>query len=251
MSCLVMLLEVISPYYVLFIGLLKGKVDVTADARVGGNEENMNDNEERRHTVIAKMKALIELASNEEGLENMRRDAEQKEVFLTFVNTCLVHFCSSMTWRYAAYNTVISEIFTASDEAFAMLLLENNANDYKKMVVLNKKLSRKEAKPKYTKDPNNTDKFKGWSKYGIRRYNYLVKVVQMNRKLTHSIEMEVKLKDGYAKICGKDGSRNGVGEVSGDFESDDEILEAYDGFAGDDEALTDEDEYARLRRHLV
>ena len=60
---------------------------VTADARVGGSEQNMNDNEERRETVIAKMKALIELASNEEGLENMRRDADKKEVFLTFVNT--------------------------------------------------------------------------------------------------------------------------------------------------------------------
>ena len=63
--------------------------------------------------------------------------------------------------------------------------------------------------------------------------------------------MEVKLKDGYAKICRKDGSRNDEGEFSGDYESDDEILEAYDGFTGDDEALADEDEYAGVQRTPV
>tara|TARA_B100000768_G_C10967018_1_gene244145 strand:+ start:73 stop:522 length:450 start_codon:yes stop_codon:yes gene_type:complete len=139
-----------------------------------------------------------------------------------------------MKWRYHAYNSVISDIFTESDEAFAMLLLENNAKDYKQMVVLDRKLTRKEAMPKYTKDPNLTEKFKGWSKNGIKRYNDLIKVVKRNRLTTHSKEMEVELKGDYAKLCGKDGRRNGEGELSGDDLSDDESLEAYDGFAGDD-----------------
>ena len=39
-----------------------------------------------------------------------------------------------MNWRYKAYNAVVSDIFTQSDEAFAMLLLENDANDYVKMI---------------------------------------------------------------------------------------------------------------------
>ena len=217
----------------MFIALLTGKVSITADARV----KNINQDEDSTEIVMKKMKTLIELAASNGGLENIRKNEEQKEVFLTFVNTCLVHFCSSMTLRYAAYNTVISDIFTESDEAFAMLLLENNAKDYNQMVIQKRKFKRSEANPKYTKDPNDKEKFKGWSKDGIKRYNYLVKVVKRNRKLTHSKEMEVELKDKYAKLCGKDGKRNNEGDLCEGYESDDESLEAYDGFAGDDEEI--------------
>ena len=66
-------------------------------------------------------------------------------------------------------------------------------------------------------------------KDGIKRYNCLVKVVKRNRKLTHSKEMEVELKDKYAKICGKNGGHNGEGGSS----DADESLDAYDGFTGD------------------
>jgi len=218
-------------------GLLTWKVGISAKARLKNNfrrEENENIEEDSKETVIEKTKALIELAAKEGGLEKMRRCVEHKEVFLTFVTICLVHSCSSMKWRYHAYNSVISDIFTESDEAFAMLLLENNAKDYKQMVVLKRKLTRKEAMPKYTKDSNMTEKFKGWSKKGIKRYNDLIKVVKRNRLTTHSKNMEVELKGDYAKLCGKDGRRNGEEGLSGDDVSDDESLEAYDGFAGDD-----------------
>ena len=76
----------------------------------------------------------------------------------------------------------------------------------------------------------------------------MVNFVKMNRKLTHGIEMEVRLKDGYAKICGKDRRRNDEGELSGYYVSDDESLEAYDGFAGDDDGLAGEDVYTGVVR---
>ena len=65
---------------------------ITADARVKNSEENINHDKDSTETIITKMKALIELAASEGGLEIMRRNQELKEVFLTFVNTCLVHF---------------------------------------------------------------------------------------------------------------------------------------------------------------
>ena len=86
---------------------------------------------------------------------------EHKEVFATFINLCLVYFCLSMNWRFKAYNTVVSEIFTESDEAFAMLLFKIIVNDYVKMIEIQRKLSRKEAKPKYTKDPNVNESLGG------------------------------------------------------------------------------------------
>ena len=39
-----------------------------------------------------------------------------------------------MKWRFKAYTTSVSDILPESDEAFAMLLLENNVKDSKKMI---------------------------------------------------------------------------------------------------------------------
>ena len=98
----------------------------------------------------------------------------------------MIHFCSSINWRYKAYNTVLSDIFTESDGTFAMLLLENNSRDYKKLMEEKRKLTRKEAHPKYTKDVNENHKFKGWSRKGIRRYNKLIIIVRQNRNTVYS-----------------------------------------------------------------
>ena len=67
-----------------------------------------------------------------------------------------------MNWRYTAYNIVLSDIFTESDEALCMLMLENNVDDHKKMVDLKRKIIRKEARSKYTKDLNVNETSKGW-----------------------------------------------------------------------------------------
>ena len=64
---------------------------------------------------------------------------------------CLIHFTTSIYWRYNACNIVISEIFTESDEALCILLIENNTEDYAKMYCEQKRINRKEEKPKYTK----------------------------------------------------------------------------------------------------
>ena len=55
---------------------------------------------------------------------------ENIELFQTFVSYCLIHFTTSLNWQYKACSVVISEIFTVSDEALCILLLENNAADY-------------------------------------------------------------------------------------------------------------------------
>ena len=59
-----------------------------------------------------------------------------------------------MDWRYTAYNTVVSDVFTESDEDFFMLLLDNNVDDYKQLIEFKRKLIWKETRPKYTKDTN-------------------------------------------------------------------------------------------------
>ena len=50
--------------------------------------------------------------------------------FDTFVNVCLFSLKSVSAWRTEAYQQTPSESFSVSDEAFAMLVLENNIDDF-------------------------------------------------------------------------------------------------------------------------
>ena len=96
-----------------------------------------------------------------------------------------------------------------------------------------RKLTRKQAQPKYTKDVNENHKFKGWSRKGIRRYNKLIIIVRRNRNTAYSKEVEVKLMNNYKEICGKMHSGNSDDDESDSDISDDDSFEAYDGFAGE------------------
>ena len=73
----------------------------------------------------------------------MRINGEYDSEFITFINLCLVHFTTSQTWRYTRYNTYILNMFTVADEALAMVLLENNADDYQKIISMKQTLTRK------------------------------------------------------------------------------------------------------------
>ena len=163
----------------------------------------------------------------------MRCDVENKAVFRKFVNIYFLHFSRLMNWRYTAYSTDVSDTFTESDEAFCMLLLENNVDDYKQLVDLKRHLTRKEARPKYTKGSNVNETSKGWLRKEIKIYNDLIEVVRLGRIIELSKEMDLDLKMKYAGMCGKIGVRNSLGEDGDSDDSDDEDLEVYDGFAGE------------------
>ena len=125
---------------------------------------------------------------------------ENIDLFRTFVSFCLIHFTTSINWRYKACNMAISDIFTESDEALCILLIENNADDYARMYCEKRKIGRKETKPRYTKVECSNKKFKGWDRRGISRFNKIVTAVKRNRELSISKEMEMQLKASYAEI---------------------------------------------------
>ena len=116
------------------------------------------------------------------------------EVFGSFVDFYVGHFCTSLSWRYKAYNAMISEIFTESDEVMAMLLLETNYDNFKKYYDIQWLLTRKEAYPKYIKVDSNGEIFRGWNTKDIRRFNDLVLILKINWNTDESKEIEIQLK---------------------------------------------------------
>ena len=82
---------------------------------------NVDNDEEINENVKGKMMKIIDIAVAGEGLENLRTKEENIDVFHTFVSYCLIHFITSINWRYNACSAVILDIFTELDEALCML----------------------------------------------------------------------------------------------------------------------------------
>ena len=217
---------------------MKGKVTVSGELQLKhgiiGNTNISTTNEDTNYNSVEEnISKLVTLAAGDTGLIHLREDIGNLDLLQTFINYCLFHFCTSMNWRYKAYSTLISDIFTDSDEALCMLLIENNASDYVKVMNNKTKISRKFAQPKYTKMDNTSKKFKGWNRKGIQRFNVLVRAVKVSRESSCSKEMEIELKSRYQKISGR--NINNDNYDSNDSESDDsgdDDMQAYDGFAG-------------------
>ena len=140
-----------------------------------GDNIRENDVTEDPNVVQDEMYNLVKLATQDDGLVNMRVNSKQSKEFETFVNYCLVHFTQSTNWRYKSYTCKISEIFTELDEGLCMLVLENNAEDFMKVHGTRANISRKEAITKYTQNKGGINaKYKGWNRSRIKQLNNLV-----------------------------------------------------------------------------
>ena len=212
------------------------------------NVDASDEDSDTIEMVKEKMKKIIDIAVAGDALQNLRQEPENFEIFETLVSFCLIQFTTSFNWRYNAYSVVISDIFTPSDEALCILLLENNAADYVKMHDEQRKINRKESKPKWTKVESNDTKFKGWDRRGIRRFNVIVKAIKTNRQLTVSRDMEQKLKTKYTQLSQNGINGNGDSSESNNDDLDD--LNGYDGFGGDIELDTATNEYNNIPNEL-
>ena len=101
---------------------------MSAESRL--NVDASYEDSDTIEVVKEKMKKIIDIAVAGDALQNLRQEPGNFEIFETLVSFCLIHFTTSFNWRYNAYSVQISDIFTPSDEALCILLLENNAADY-------------------------------------------------------------------------------------------------------------------------
>ena len=195
-------------------------------------EDTQDDNVQTE--IRDNMLKVVEIAKEGVALQNLRTNREHMTLFPTFVNLCLIHFTTSISWRYKACDSVISDIFTITDEALCILFLENNADDYIRVYKEERKINRKESRPKYTKVDNVQKKFKGWDRKAIKRFNEIVMCVKRNRESSESKKLEEDLRIRYKQIAGRDGDcldgDDGDDELD---ESENEELYTYDGFLGD------------------
>ena len=124
-------------------------------------KDNTLDNVSRTNDtvqMIEKTKQLVALVSDKTKFEGMRINGEYSSEFITCVNLCLAHFITLKPCPY-----------------------EYNVDNYLMTIRQNQKLRRKDSKLKYTKSDHKHEKFRGWHRNGIKRYNQLVMIVNTNR----------------------------------------------------------------------
>ncbi len=122
--------------------------------------------------------------------KKMRRNGKLEE-YLLFLDLVLYHFIPTNDWKKKGIKHKVRDLFTVSDEAMAMVLLENSAMDMLTYLeqgtdVIRIVPTRKSSKTKYTKSDHtrNNSNFLGWSLEGTRRYNVLCQEVTESRKAT-------------------------------------------------------------------
>ena len=193
-------------------------------------EDSTEDQTDKWKTNIVK---LIEFVDTSDFPD--LRLQEDADLFRTFVEFALIHFVSCTTWRYKCYNIPVSKIFTVSDEALAMLLLENSMQDLKWVIRREEKIPNKISMPRYTKKmEGSTEKFRGWHKNGIKRYNKLYRRIVANRVKKESIEKEDLIQDEFVKISGRDGRGSTIDMLDDSDDDSSSDFEPIDGFIGDD-----------------
>lgn len=125
---------------------------------------------EGKSTNAVKGKTKVIISGKSAGLKNLRSDIEHKKCICNFTNLCLEHLCSSRNGQYKTYSSVVADIFTDLDGAFAILLTitKNNAKDYKKLMEI-KKNNKKSGKTKVYNESKCEQKFRSWFCEIIRR----------------------------------------------------------------------------------
>ena len=161
---------------------------------------------------------ILELSRNEEVMEQ----------FLEKFVSCVV---GRIEWKRSCKDQPVSKVASATDEAFALLVLENiwdswrdvDPQDYllkrrervepKKQAEASKSSQRrprqKEIPGKYTEKHRNAKRYRGWSEEGFARFNQLVRMVREDRAQRKEFEVNFLAKQKA------DGNDNGTGHNCG------------------------------------
>jgi hypothetical protein len=127
-----------------------------------------------------------------EKILKLRSDPETfKNLFCGYLLPCVYGW---MRFRTYESQKEVSKFTTASDEAWTILVVENNW-DYWLWLARGKKDHEgkdqaERPKFRYTKDKTEKGRNSGWSENGIKRYNELMALVKQDRKENEELEVE-------------------------------------------------------------
>jgi hypothetical protein len=132
---------------------------------------------------------------------------EDVNAFQAFVVLCLRHTIGVMTWKLKHRREAVSDLFSISDEALALVILENNAQVWKDKARGVISTADRARGGRYMTRSKNGSIRKEWSHEGLERFNDMFCQVRELRLTSLSTTNEKTLKDKWNKSAGNRGRR--------------------------------------------
>jgi hypothetical protein len=153
--------------------------------------------------------------------ETVVRYKERKAAYFFFLEHILECVAGKKEWKKDKYSSKVSEAVTVSDEAFALLLLDNSWDVFQEHASQGGREENKTkiiTKPKYTGKRGGSKRFEGWSREGIVMYNTLCQDIVADRRSALGEEFEI---DFLNYIREKGGGKRRRDEESSDGKDED------------------------------
>lgn len=133
--------------------------------------------------------------AKDKKVEYVRRDGTYQELKL-FAEACLSAVMMNQVWKMNFVRVKISQFVTLEDEALALLILENNVEEWIEQAERKEgeKPAKKRRLTRYTGKGRKIDGTKkGWSLEGKERFNAIFDVLEKERKSETSKQREDNL----------------------------------------------------------
>jgi superfamily I DNA/RNA helicase len=191
--------------------------------------------------------------------EVLKMGQGETDAYTVFCDNILSQVVGRNVWKRDSPKTDVSELATVSDEAFAILLLENSYDLWSQMARQKeaekaKKEFTEQAKiAKYTLNGAGIKKNKGWRKEGLERFNQIVKDVLKDRETGGREGFEEEYREGKKQM---EEEKNGKKKKKKSSEQEKEVeFEVYMDIhqpkkkKKDSEATNAESEYSKVEVH--
>ena len=185
------------------------------------NQDEIFDEGTEIHEIVK----LLRLGPD--GIENVQKNGSNGQ-FRLLAEIALSPMVLREQWKRNHTTALISAYITPSDEAFALLTMENNVNEWMKEAVYGKEFVEKGSLTRYTSSGKKRDGTKkGWTLEGRKRYNDLYDVVVLDRRSDRSQAKESWLMNQW-KIEARGGSLPKVGKGENETEEMEEIRQRHE-----------------------
>ena len=165
-----------------------------------------------------------------EGTTDKLRDDGSNEEFKMFAELCFAPMISRQKWNRNHFIVDLSSMITVADEAFALLTMENNVNEWIDQATKDEDKHEKGTSTKYTgKGMNKDGTKKGWTLDGKKRFNKIFDEVTRLRATRKSVAKETWAKAQWITEAekGKGKNQNVRGE-GGEGENEEELQRMRD-----------------------
>lgn len=127
------------------------------------------------------------------------RTTGSSECFRLYIEICLQNMLSRDYWKNQRKTVPVGKLTTVADEAFALLSMENNADEWL-AVFKGEEVKPKGSMTKYTNTGDAKDGTKkGWNLEGKKRFNTIFNQVKIARAMTESIRRETWLMEEWER----------------------------------------------------